>query len=402
MATDAGPSMAEPLGEAHDTAMHAPDESYDALSPATSLPADEADTCRICRGEGSAAEPLFYPCKCNGSIKYVHQECLMEWLSHTQKKHCELCKTPFRFTKLYHPRMPNRIPITVFIRRAALHVANMFLTWCRAVLVASVWLLLLPYCVRYFWRALFYVGDGGWPRDLWDFGDSTDNSTRSFLDMAGPLSAFEAATPANSTNLWTPLFSTARTSYNVTSESSIWTLATHLLFGFPHPLSFARSEMNHTISNATSTSMPLRHSSLLSDVPFLNWFSSQKANSFIINVLEGQLITLLVVVAFILIFLIREWVVQQQPVINMVALGNLAAAEEAANQDNEAHLREEAEEDEEDEEVEEAGENEEEPVPEVRDESANIADAPLLGTIDEALTAPPQQSPGLFPSQGLR
>ena len=88
--------------------------------------ADEADTCRICRGEGSAEEPLFYPCKCSGSIKYVHQECLMEWLSHTQKKHCELCKTSFRFTKLYHPGMPNRIPTTVFVRRAALHVLNMF------------------------------------------------------------------------------------------------------------------------------------------------------------------------------------------------------------------------------------------------------------------------------------
>src|SRR5205085_22997 len=48
--------------------------------------ADDPDTCRICRGEGSGEEQLFYPCKCSGSIKFVHQACLMEWLSHSQKK----------------------------------------------------------------------------------------------------------------------------------------------------------------------------------------------------------------------------------------------------------------------------------------------------------------------------
>ena len=30
--------------------------------------------CRICRAESTEAEPLFYPCKCSGSIKFVHQE----------------------------------------------------------------------------------------------------------------------------------------------------------------------------------------------------------------------------------------------------------------------------------------------------------------------------------------
>lgn len=73
---------------------------------------------------------------------------------------------------------------------------------------------------------------------------------------------------------------------------------------------------------------------------FFNWFPSQAANRFVIDVLEGQIITLAVVVAFILIFLIREWVVQQQPVINMVALNDNAAAAAAdqlpEQQDNDA------------------------------------------------------------------
>lgn len=42
-------------------------------------------------------------------------------------------------------------------------------------------------------------------------------------------------------------------------------------------------------------------------------------NRFIVDILEGQVITLAVVVAFILVFLIREWVVQQQPIINLGA-----------------------------------------------------------------------------------
>jgi E3 ubiquitin-protein ligase MARCH6 len=69
----------------------------------------------------------------------------MEWLSHSQKKYCELCKTSFRFTKLYHPAMPSRIPTSIFLRRAAVHVLKLFMTWCRAVLVGVVWVVLLPW-----------------------------------------------------------------------------------------------------------------------------------------------------------------------------------------------------------------------------------------------------------------
>ena len=32
--------------------------------------------CRVCHMEGSQERPLFTPCKCRGSIMYVHQDCL--------------------------------------------------------------------------------------------------------------------------------------------------------------------------------------------------------------------------------------------------------------------------------------------------------------------------------------
>ena len=61
----------------------------------------------------------------------------------------------------------------------------------------------------------------------------------------------------------------------------------------------------------------LRHSSLLSNITFLNQLTDSPAlNKVVIDILEGQLIALFVVVVSILIFLIREWVVQQQFGIN--------------------------------------------------------------------------------------
>src|ERR1700712_4460728 len=126
---------------------------------------DEQNYCRICRGEGTTAQPLYYPCKCSGSIKFVHQECLMEWLSHSQKKYCELCKTSFRFTKLYDAHMPKKLPTSVFIQKAIMHVVSHVFVWLRGLLVGSVWLLCLPWLMRYSWRIMFWVGDAGWARD---------------------------------------------------------------------------------------------------------------------------------------------------------------------------------------------------------------------------------------------
>lgn len=34
----------------------------------------DVDICRVCRCEGTSERPLFYPCVCTGSIKYIHQD----------------------------------------------------------------------------------------------------------------------------------------------------------------------------------------------------------------------------------------------------------------------------------------------------------------------------------------
>uniref|UniRef100_A0A3Q2YAC4 E3 ubiquitin-protein ligase MARCHF6 n=1 Tax=Hippocampus comes TaxID=109280 RepID=A0A3Q2YAC4_HIPCM len=59
---------------------------------------EEADICRVCRSEGTPDKPLYHPCVCTGSIKFIHQECLVQWLKHSRKEYCELCKHRFAFT----------------------------------------------------------------------------------------------------------------------------------------------------------------------------------------------------------------------------------------------------------------------------------------------------------------
>lgn len=53
------------------------------------------DICRICHCEADAENPLLSPCYCSGSLKYVHQACLRQWLAASETRSCELCKFNF-------------------------------------------------------------------------------------------------------------------------------------------------------------------------------------------------------------------------------------------------------------------------------------------------------------------
>ena len=46
---------------------------------------DQEPVCRICRCEEEEGRPLFHPCKCSGSIKFVHNDCLEAWLKDVEK-----------------------------------------------------------------------------------------------------------------------------------------------------------------------------------------------------------------------------------------------------------------------------------------------------------------------------
>lgn len=53
------------------------------------------DICRICHCESTADAPLITPCYCSGSLRYVHQSCLQQWIKSSNIRCCELCKFQF-------------------------------------------------------------------------------------------------------------------------------------------------------------------------------------------------------------------------------------------------------------------------------------------------------------------
>ncbi|KAH9428282.1 hypothetical protein MCOR02_011767 [Pyricularia oryzae] len=300
-----------------------------AADPASTL---DPDTCRICRGEATADEPLFYPCKCSGSIKYVHQDCLMEWLSHSQKKHCELCKTPFRFTKLYDRKMPKKLPFVVFITHIVKYMVNNVLVWLRAGLVVSIWLIWLPYLMRSIWSLMFWISDEG-------FGSNHSRDITpsvALSDRVCPASSILSVGMCPASPLTASMMPEGGGDYsmasvgaaNLTTVNPVYSAFFHLVF---MTVGLSEKMIISTLADLSSvdtTKSGISHGpqSLLSNVRWLaNLTSRPFINKNVIHVLEGQVITVLVILSFILIILVRDYVVLQQPEINMRAA--FAAAE---------------------------------------------------------------------------
>ncbi|XP_028271736.1 E3 ubiquitin-protein ligase MARCH1-like isoform X2 [Parambassis ranga] len=55
----------------------------------------ELEVCRICHCEGDDECPLITPCRCTGSLSFVHQACLNQWIKSSDTRCCELCKFDF-------------------------------------------------------------------------------------------------------------------------------------------------------------------------------------------------------------------------------------------------------------------------------------------------------------------
>lgn len=118
-------------------------------------PENEQDICRVCRSEATSDRPLFYPCVCTGSIKYIHQECLVQWLKYSKKEYCELCKHKFSFAPIYHPDMPKRLPIKDIITGLLKNIFKAMKFWLHSTLVALSWLAIVPLTACRIYRCLF-------------------------------------------------------------------------------------------------------------------------------------------------------------------------------------------------------------------------------------------------------
>lgn len=55
--------------------------------------------CRICLDTAQTSESFIRPCKCSGTVKHVHEECLKTWLvslgKDLEQSKCELCHTKY-------------------------------------------------------------------------------------------------------------------------------------------------------------------------------------------------------------------------------------------------------------------------------------------------------------------
>ncbi|EMR09995.1 hypothetical protein PNEG_01753 [Pneumocystis murina B123] len=155
---------------------------------------------------------------------------LIKWLQHSRRRDCELCRTPFRFTKLYDPNMPKSIPVAVFLVRLLRRLRGLTLRWLRTGLALFLWLGWLPWMTQCVWTFSLRLGDSLVGRSLLD----------------------EASQPSQTT----------------------W----------------------------------LQYTFKRKDFSLKNLFKYKTINKIMMDVFEGQLITGIIVIIFIIILLCREWV----------------------------------------------------------------------------------------------
>ncbi|XP_026397236.1 probable E3 ubiquitin ligase SUD1 isoform X1 [Papaver somniferum] len=123
---------------------------------------DEEKICRICHSPGDSENPLQYPCACSGSMKFVHPECLLQWMKQRVTFECEVCKHKFSVCRVYAENTPTRLPLREFVGGIAmkachvLHICVMFLVSV-FYLLFMVPLLIIWICRLYFVRSLSEV-----------------------------------------------------------------------------------------------------------------------------------------------------------------------------------------------------------------------------------------------------
>lgn len=150
---------------------------------------DEELECRVCR-EGRSQGPLLRPCRCAGSIRYAHEDCLLQWLRHSGKTSCELCKHRFAFRPVYAPDSPAQVPASDVAKRCLRKFACESLPFCARLLLAGVlWLGVVPCTTSWVFRiwirrASFLVPDLVRRRVLQDGGGMLWNDVVSGIIIA--------------------------------------------------------------------------------------------------------------------------------------------------------------------------------------------------------------------------
>lgn len=120
---------------------------------------DEAELeCRVCREGPTDDRKLYAPCMCSGSILWCHQDCLEQWLNHSGKDYCELCKTKYVFRPVYAENTPKSIPLKLlllsFVNTCYLRIIPLL---ARIVAIIVCWLITVPAITSIVYRNMLYI-----------------------------------------------------------------------------------------------------------------------------------------------------------------------------------------------------------------------------------------------------
>ncbi len=79
----------------------------------------------------------------------------MQWLNYSKKEYCELCAHRFKFTPIYSPDMPRRLPFRVLVTGVLSSVLQGLRLWLHYALVLLAWLGIVPLTACRIYRCLF-------------------------------------------------------------------------------------------------------------------------------------------------------------------------------------------------------------------------------------------------------
>ncbi|OMJ22955.1 ERAD-associated E3 ubiquitin-protein ligase doa10 [Smittium culicis] len=250
--------------------------------------------CRVCRGENTEEEPLFHPCKCSGSIKYVHQDCLLEWLEHSKKKSCELCGHNYDISPVYSENMPSSLPIFVVLKRLFFYQLDLIVLILRSLFVLFLWLILLPNIVVYITRFYF------WSADVIVYGDSpSTNPIPSFFNFS------------NTTQLSNSTLS-QQSPHSIPQHNFFVQAFAFIVQNLPLSKEFILNLENINNIQANSFTSFLKNSLNLSLDNQNSKYFHQALNYILSNSFYGSAITLSSVVVFMGLFFLRDWILNNQ------------------------------------------------------------------------------------------
>ncbi|KAM0687564.1 hypothetical protein COBT_001192 [Conglomerata obtusa] len=84
--------------------------------------------CKFCHNTLSEEETCYRPCKCTGSLKYIHEDCLKEWVQRSNNKKCELCNHIYKYKPVYRKKltfkMSTKKAFFIFLKFILLTIKN--------------------------------------------------------------------------------------------------------------------------------------------------------------------------------------------------------------------------------------------------------------------------------------